>query len=228
MDAIKEIEGLLRLEDEAFAMYQVYTDPIKRKIPAQDIHFIIYESMKCGQEEAEKLLAGYYQGTNNSNFDIYRLISHLNILLKEEPGESSMDYICFGFFEEPASITLFTNHIKNVVDFIQKYKIKKLWDVNIKDIILAHEIFHYIEAKDKNLFVNRHRIKLWRLGPYTHTSTLVSSREIAAMSFAKKLLNLSFCPTVLDFLLLISYNLPINTQDLLSLTQLPTYNDINI
>lgn len=63
-----------------------------------------------------------------------------------------------------------------------------------------------------NLYVNTLRIKLWKLGPYTHTSSLVCAGEIAGMAFAKRILNLSFSPNVLDVLLLYPHNKELSSQ----------------
>lgn len=179
MDTKKVVEELFKLNDYNFAMYQVYSDPIYRKIPVNDIDFIINKSIKCGQKEADKILLAYkiqdYKTQDNkSRLDIYRLIRDLYIKIKEEPGDNSIDLIYFASFEEPSSITLYLNPIYYGEELVEKYKIKELLDIKLKEIILAHEIFHYIEANNKYLFVNQYNVKLWRLGPYTHKSHLIS------------------------------------------------------
>jgi len=196
----KEIEELLKLQDRYFAMYQVYTDPIQRKITPEIRNNIIEQSLTCGQEEADKILSNLKK--QEMPFDIYRLIQEYGILIREEDRDDSLNYIYFGAFEEPGTITLYIDNIRKGEELIREYKIKELLNINLKEVVLAHEIFHYIEARNKKLFVNQYRIKLWKLGPYTHTSLLSCTSEIAGMAFAKRLLGLNFCPNVLDVLLL--------------------------
>ncbi len=196
----KEIEELLKLQDKYFAIYQVYTDPIQGKITDEIRNTIIEQSLICGLEEADKLLGKLKK--QKLPMDICQLIQEFRIRIKEEERDNSLNYIYFGAFEEPGTITLYTDNIRKGEELIREYKIKELLNINLKEVILAHELFHYIETRNKKLFVNQYRIKLWKLGPYTHTSLLSCTSEIASMAFAKRLLNLNFCPNVLDVLLL--------------------------
>jgi hypothetical protein len=196
----KEIEELLKLQDKYFAVYQVYIDPIQRKITPEIRNTIIEQSLTCGREEADKLLDKLKK--QKLPVDIWQLIKEFGIGIKEEEGDISLNYIYFGAFEESGAITLYIDNIRKGEELIREYKIKELLNINLKEVILAHELFHYIEARNKKLFVNQYRIKLWKLGPYTHTSLLSCTSEIASMAFAKRLLNLNFCPNVLDVLLL--------------------------
>lgn len=196
----KSIESLLGLSDRDFGKYLVNTDPIEGKIRGIIREEIIEKSLQCGYEEADKILSKI--GKTTEEIDISLLAKRLGIIVRTEKDQNVMDYICFGTYEEPGIITLYEDNIKKGETLISKYQISGLQGINLMQIILAHEIFHYVEAKIPDLYINNYRIKLWKLGPYTHKSELICMGEIASMAFARRLLNLRFCPNILDVLLL--------------------------
>lgn len=200
MDLKKSIKNLINLSDRDFGNYLVSTDPIEGKVTKELREEIIEKSLQCGYDEAEKIRKK--TGKLSGEIDVFLLAKDLRITVKVEKTQNALDYIYFGTYEEPGIITLYEDNIKKGEEMVSKYKIQELQDRNLMEIILAHEIFHFIEAKDNKLFVNTFRIKLWKFGPYTHRSGLICTGEIAGMAFARKLLNLTFCPNLLDVLLL--------------------------
>ncbi len=200
MDLKKSIKNLMNLSDRDFGNYLVSTDPIEGKVTKELREEIIEKSLQCGYDEVEKIRKK--TGTLFGEIDVFLLAKELGLTVKVEKTQNALDYIYFGTYEEPGIVTLYEDNIKKGEELVSNYKIQELHGRNLMDIILAHEIFHFIEAKDNELFVNTFRIKLWKLGPYTHTSGLICTGEIAGMAFARKLLNLKFCPNLLDVLLL--------------------------
>lgn len=200
MDLKKSMKDLFNLSDIAFGNYLVSTDPIEGKVSKELRDEIVEKSLQCGYSEAEKIRKK--TGKLFGEIDVFLLAKDLGITVKVEKTQNALEYIYFGTYEEPGIVTLYEDNIKKGEDLVSQYQIQELKDTNLMEIILAHEIFHFIEAKDDELFVNTFRIKLWKLGPYTHTSELICTGEIAGMAFARKLLNLKFCPNLLDVLLL--------------------------
>ncbi|HKM34156.1 MAG TPA: hypothetical protein VJY54_05375 [Lachnospiraceae bacterium] len=200
MDLKKSMKNLMNLSDRDFGNYLVSTDPIEGKLTKELREEIIEKSIQCGYDEAEKIRKK--TGESFGEIDIFLLAKDLGITVKVEKTQNVLDYIYFGTYEEPGIVTLYEDNIKKGEDLVSQYKIQELLETNLMEIILSHEIFHFLEAKDNQLFVNTFRIKLWKLGPYTHTSGLICTGEIAGMAFARKLLNLKFCPNLLDVLLL--------------------------
>lgn len=75
----------------------------------------------------------------------------------------------------------------------------------IRDIVIAHELFHYIESGRKDLYISRELIKV--PGIFKNRSAKVRSlEEVAAMQFARDLLGLSINPFLLDILLIYEQN----------------------
>jgi hypothetical protein len=86
---------------------------------------------------------------------------------------------------------------------VKKENLNTLIDeVNIGDVLIAHEMFHFIEGQNQDIYTKNTKIKLWKLGPIKYHSGIVALGEIAAMSFAKELLSLTYYPNLFDILLL--------------------------
>lgn len=200
-DTIKaQLNNLMKLDSKAYGRYLVSTDPIQGKIPVDEIDDIIDSSITCGQEESKKLLTKY------GNVSPYEMAKNLdiNLIIKDRSG--LLDYIYFGLFESPKDITLYEGNIVAADKLINELKIK-YFKGDFKDIVLAHELFHYVEYHNKDLYTNTRRIDLWSIGTlYTHTSPLICPGEIAGMSFAKTLLELDFDPNVLNYIFLVAYD----------------------
>ena len=80
-------------------------------------------------------------------------------------------------------------------------------DINIEELLLAHEIFHFIEENDDDIFTRTEKIRLWKIGPIKNDSNIVCLGEIAGMAFAKELLKISYSPYILDVFLVYLYNI---------------------
>jgi hypothetical protein len=74
--------------------------------------------------------------------------------------------------------------------------------VDIESMLLAHEMFHYFEEDNKEIYTKTKKIELWKLGPIHYKSQLAALSEIAAMSFARQLLHLDYNPYVFDAIML--------------------------
>ncbi len=197
----KQLEHLYNIDQESFALYLLRRDPIQGKISPEDREEIIKESIRCGHEEALKLLEKY---PNLSALEIAEQLG-LDVKFKGEPG--TLEFVYFGLYEEPNEISIYEDNISKASDILGKLEIDFFDGVNFEDIVLAHEIFHHFEVHDKTLYPNTKTIELWSIGHlYKHTSPLVCTGEIAGMSFAKTLLNLDFDPTILDYIFLLAHD----------------------
>ena len=107
---------------------------------------------------------------------------------------------------------LFKDNIGKAQALLTKSKVK-LFSHSFDDIVLAHEIFHYIEEIKPDLYSNTKKIDLWSLGKfYTHTSTLIAPGEISGMAFCRELLQLDTDPNILDYVFLAAFNFDMATQ----------------
>lgn len=200
-DTIKaQIRRLMKMSQRNFSYYQIGLDPIKSKIPKGEEEEIIDNSISCGEEEARKLKEKY------SHLTIGDLAKSLGINLEYKDKQGALDFVYFGLFEAPNNITIYDGNINEAVNLLEELKIHD-FHVDFRDIVLAHEIFHFIEEHDQSLYTNTRKVKLWSLGRlYSHSSNLICTGEIAAMSFSRTLLNLDFDPNILDYIFLAAFD----------------------
>lgn len=89
---------------------------------------------------------------------------------------------------------------------IKKEKNHGIYYWSIEDIMLAHELFHYIESrKAKTIYTRVEKIQLWRK-PFSNRSGIHALSEIAAMAFAREYFQLDFLPFALAPLMLWLYD----------------------
>lgn len=197
---ISQIKKLMGMDQRSFANYQLNKDPINRKIPKNEVAEIIENSIICGIKEAEKLL-DKYRGLNIN--EISKELG-LNVVYKDRQG--TFDFVYFGLYETPNDIHIYEGNINEAKILIENLKIN-YFNIDFNEIVLAHEIFHYLEEQDKNIYSNTKKIDLWSVGKlYTHKSKLICTGEIAGMSFSKSLLNLDFDPNIIDYIFLVAFD----------------------
>lgn len=113
----------------------------------------------------------------------------------------------FACYNSPNKVTLFMKNVVLVEEFIREQNLtSKLDYVDVESILIAHEMFHYLEEYDNDIYTKTTKITLWKLCSYKYKSKLVALGEIAAMAFAKELLSLHYNPYIFDILMLYPHN----------------------
>lgn len=198
---IKEkIQTLMQLPLEVFGRYLFTQDPLDGKLSNEQKDDIFREASQCGVSLSQELKSKY----GNCSIDEY--IKELEIQLTYKDSHNGLEYIYFGTYQKPNQMTIYKENIQKGQDLVEQEEIMALQGLNLEDIVKAHELFHHFEEQRKDLYVNTHKITLWRLGKYEYKSKLIAQAEIASMAFAQDLLGLPFSPNVLDVLLLYPHN----------------------
>lgn len=113
-------------------------------------------------------------------------------------------FTSIGYFEIPNQIVV-NQKLKEKDAYFKEQGLPEMRFERWKEIVIAHELFHYIQELTPELFVNQYRVELWKLGPYHHQSSFSLLGELAGMAFAKALLDLAFYPGVIEWYLLYAY-----------------------
>ncbi|MBP1046040.1 hypothetical protein I6N96_07075 [Enterococcus sp. BWM-S5] len=113
-------------------------------------------------------------------------------------------FTSIGYFEIPNQIVV-NQKLKEKDSYFKEQGLTEMQFDRWKEIVIAHELFHYIQEQTEELFVNQYRVELWKLGPYHHQSSFSLLGEIAGMSFAKSLLSLDYYPGLIEWYLLYAY-----------------------
>lgn len=160
---------------------------------------IIEKSALCGQNEAKSLL------NRNKKINLDKLALDFGLKYKSEQSDNDFSYFKLAEFEEPATIIFYWENIKKTDDELRKVKMHIFENVNIKDIIVAHEIYHKIEFKNKNLYTNKVYVTYKKMFLFNKKAKIKTSSEIGAMAFAKVLLGLEVNPILLNYFLSRAY-----------------------
>ena len=131
----------------------------------------------------------------------------MEIKLKTQKTQNGVVHVIFAQYDEPKEITLFKDCVEKAEELIEKEGLQRfLPDFDLNEVLMAHELFHGIEYRNKKqIFTQTEKIELWRR-PFSNKSKILCLSEIAAMAFAKRMTGISCSPYVLDVLLMYCYN----------------------
>lgn len=155
----------------------------------------------CGEEEAEKILLEY------PGKRIREIAEEMEFTVKTPKTPTGGGHVIFAQYVEPKEITVFMDCVEKAEELIEKEGLQRfLPDFDLNEVLMAHELFHGIEYRNKKqIFTQTEKIELWRR-PFSNKSKILCLSEIAAMAFAKRMTGISCSPYVLDVLLMYCYN----------------------
>lgn len=194
-DLREMVRELLRLSTRDWILYAFSREPLEGKIPVEERINMGYLAGKCGANEAIYAMGRSYIEFANS----------LGCEIKTVNMPNGGENVTFAQYEENGCITVFMDTVKKAEPVIKELR-DLLGDVNIFNVLLLHELFHGIEQKKSDtIYTQTKKIELWRK-PFSNLSKISCLSEIAAMSFAKSVLNLDYSPYIFDVILMYLYN----------------------
>ncbi len=99
----------------------------------------------------------------------------------------------------PLGIVLYRPAIDALDRRLQQSCLGRLLGIeNTRAVFLAHELYHHFDEAREQPLCSRHRVPVLRLGRLRVTTAIAGMREIAAGSFAQRVLGLRFHPRLLD------------------------------
>ena len=199
----KILENVTQLPDEVWWQYAFASSPMNQVLPYQKKMLLARKAARCGDGYAMQ----YKE--NDKNLVPEKIAKSLGLSVTVRQCASACGQVFFAQFTEPDKIVIYEDSIHRFQAFIQEETEEGDWwrTADIRQVILAHELFHWVEMKEqKTIYTRTERIQLWKIGPLTNHSRISCLSEIAAMHFAKTLTNFPFSPYVLDVLLIYPYN----------------------
>ncbi|TGY43389.1 hypothetical protein E5347_00855 [Clostridium sartagoforme] len=190
------MNNLYYLNDEILSFLELKEDIVFHKIPKNKIRYFLNEASNIGRKEAKK----------------YKDIT-LEKLLKDNGVEVIIEETCptkkldirgeIIFDKKEKKITIYKNSIDQLYKSLNESGFKVSRE-KVYQIHLAHEFYHFLEFKNKkNTNELLEKVETISIGPIKRKSSILKTREIAAHSFCKELLNLKFHPKLMDYLFLI-------------------------
>lgn len=195
------MKTLAVLTEEQWGLYAFSREPLRGRISLDERVRLAGEAAACGREEAVRLRVEL--GALSPECCAERL----GLEIRREPKANDGGFVFFAQFQPPRRITLFTDCLDRAADLLRQNEGMPFQNIGeIEDLLLAHELFHYVEEqRGEALYTQSQRLTLWSLGPLHSTSRISCLSEIAGMAFAGELCGAGYSPYLLDVFLVYGY-----------------------
>lgn len=186
------------LPDSVWAAYAKSREPLSGRLTRQEYETHYHAARKCGMELAQKIRRQW------GDIPCAELADKLGVRVERLPMPDGDGILTFAVFEEPDLIRVYTDNADATQNLIEASGGNEfIGDVDIYEMLLAHELFHVLQLKEPDLYVNQKHVRLWKIGPWIRESRLLSLEEVAAMAFAQELLQMRANPYLYDVLMLL-------------------------
>ncbi len=194
-------QTLCALPDEAFDGYVYAREPLEGRIDPPLRRQLAQKARESGRQAALALKQA------NPGKTVEQICQAMGLAVRRKKMPQDGGRVLYAQFVQPGDITLFTHCLDTAAQYAQQEgPLACLLPQRLEPVLLAHELYHAVEERDKTLFASAYRLRLWSVGPLHNDSPLVCLSEMAGMAFAKELAGLDFCPYALDALLLYGYD----------------------
>lgn len=184
--------------EEVWISYAKAREPLTRLVSLEDYTSHFHAARKCGMDLAH-LARRRWDGLSCEE-----MAQQLGVRVQRLPMPEGEGMLTFAMFHEPDLIQVFTDNAEATELLLRESGgTEFLGEVDICEMLLAHELFHAMQLQHPELYVNKKHIRLWKIGPFERYSALLSLEEIAAMAFAETLLGLDHTPYMYDVLMLL-------------------------
>lgn len=190
--------------DDILSLAILKEDVYYKKIPKDKIDYYIRESKKIGQEAAENLLNNF---PNKSIVEICKE-KGVKVFLDYEEYDFEIVKLRGKYDNDENCIDLYDLSIKKIGNAITNANVGlKLDYEQIKEMLLTHELYHYLEDKELgSTYDSLEKVNIFKTRIIKKEYPIVKTSDIAAHIFCKELLSISYHPKVLDYIYLIGTN----------------------
>lgn len=186
------------LPDTVWAAYAKSREPLTGRVSREEYETYFHAADLCGMELAQKIRSQW------GEISCEELAEKLGVRVERLPMPDGEGILTFAVFEEPDLIRVYTDNAEATRTLIEASGGNEfIGDVDICQMLMAHELFHVLQLREPELYVNEKRIRLWKIGPFVRDSRLLSLEEVAAMAFARELLQMPTTPYLYDVLMLL-------------------------
>ncbi len=204
---IRDLNEMLRdltaIPDVNWYGYAFSREPLNGKFTDEQRRDWMEKSIACGRQYAHKMMDEY--GTSDSA----EMARKMGMVVTYPQFPDKTDRVMFAEFREPNNIKIFMDAVDKAEDLLQDPETAQILTpkLHVSKLLLAHELFHYVEEQYKNeIFTRQEKIRLWKVGPVHNDSEVIALSEIAAMAFAQEVNDLPYSPYVLDTFLVYGYS----------------------
>ena len=197
------LANLVKIPALEWRNYAFSREPLNGKFNDEQRLNWAARSIECGELYAQKLIDEF--GTSDAKF----LAGKLGLEVSYPQYPEKTDRVLFADFAVPNKVNIFMDAVYRAERLLQKRAVKRILgeDLSVVNLILSHEIFHFLEEKYKReIYTKTERVRLWSLGFLHNDSGIYALGEIAAMSFSQALNGLAYSPYVMDVFLVYDYS----------------------
>lgn len=198
------LQELKKLPIEVWGRYAIQRDILYRKIKPETYDELIHDADACGVLYAKKIIE------ETQTKDPFKIADKLGIQVNIGDSKPGSKRIVFATFTTPNQVTLMRTPIAKTARFasnLEDINTEDFSNQKIQNVLLSHEIFHYVENKyKKEIYTQTKKITLWKLFGYEHKSNLRVLSEIAAMAFARTLGDIEYSPYMYDVIMYYPYD----------------------
>jgi hypothetical protein len=177
----------------ALAYLELAKDKVFQKLPEEEKNKLIKEVLAIGDEAASWVVAEY--GTDDPRKIAVKM--GLRIFGEEKKSLNRSEYR-----REKKEIAISRKFHEKLLREVQS---KELSDRLLK-LVVAHELFHHLEAERIGEVYKRYKFKTFQMGPLAIEKEVKGLSDVAAQAFTHTLLGLEVSPQVFDYLVLTSFS----------------------
>lgn len=197
------MKNLLKVTDTDWGRYSFAREPLNGKFNDEDRARLTLGSQECGREYAQKLKTEY--GTDRPD----ELAEKMGLNVEYPDMPKSLLRVLFAEYKPKNNIYLYMDAVHKADGWLHQDDIREVMgdQLDIKNILLGHELFHYVEeTHKKEIYTYTEKVELWA-PPFLHNrSSIACLGEIAAMEFTKQLNHLPYSPFLMDVYLVYGYS----------------------
>lgn len=203
MNSIKPLlRKLMQKNERDWGFYLILRDNLFKKMSEKGKQDILNNSLKCAENEYYNFIEKFGQLIPSQYAE--------KLLLKVQDNNDKIEemFMYFSLYNsEPPTITISETAMLLIKQVIEEEELKDiLMDVNLKELAIAHEIFHHIESITPNIYTRHKNVSIFKFKSIKYEACAACASEIAAVHFSKMLTGLSYSPSVLGILLAYSYS----------------------
>ena len=193
--------GLLALDEAALVRIAFRDEPLRGKLTSA-MKQSLYEGARAEGEARAALLQ-----ENGGTLSLDEAAAYWGVQVRDSRGSAAAGLGLFAVFHEPATIEIDVQNAADTDEALQKAGVyEALGAVPTREILLAHDLYPFLEFRDGAGFTAQKHVTLWRLGRFAYKSSVPSLQEIAAMAFAQKATGLACSPWLYNVFMLAPHN----------------------
>lgn len=193
---------LAGLDASGWGRYAFARERLSSRLAAPTRETLAAKARTCGLNYAQELVAEFATRAPG------RLAEALGMRVSRDTVASACDFgMTVAHLIHPGAVVIYCDGLEKGEEWLEKSGTMALLNGNsLEDVVLAHEIFHFLEERDgERVFTRREKLELWNW-PFSFRTPLGCLGEIAAMAFAESMLGLPRSPFILDLVFMHAYS----------------------